>query len=287
MATETVRTSIEAARWVSKFYKSRSHTFRQISAVAGKVTAQPETSQPEVIAAWVYRSCEDQVRDNTDQECLLLEIEEICGTDVYRIVRSLVVPFKSNEAQTRQQFIKSCDSAKRIRIAEVIVGLEASFLVMYSGSMAKVDDVRQILTFAKFVYENSKTIQKEIRNELASLIVGVENMWNAIMSTMESFERTIGSPDMVPVKLIAVANDLGSVKIATFDGDPEQVRVRAAFDALRKEVGGSLFTETLLHATVPLPKIDVIKPVPVPPLHATVGHDELDCNCSDCHDLRK
>jgi hypothetical protein len=263
-ASITIFTSIEAAQWVAKFYKGRSHALRQVAAVAGKVTTFPSTTPNEVRAAWVYRPCEDQVRDNTDQECLLQEIEETCGEKTGKIVRSLVVPFKSNDDQTRQQFAKSCAEAKRIRIAELLVGLEVSFVVMYGGAMAKVDDVKQILSFATFVYENSRDIDKEIRNELASLIVGVKNMWNAIMSTMESFERSVGCPDMVPVKLIAITNDLGTVKVAMFEGDTEQTRVRAAFDALRKEIGGSLFAETLLHATVPIPKVDVIRPVPPP-----------------------
>jgi hypothetical protein len=266
----SIFTSIEAARWAAKLYKGRSHTLRQVSSVAGKVTSQPGATQAEVVAAWVYRPCEDQVRANTDQECLIQEIEKVCGEDTGRIVRSLVVPFKSNDGQTRQQFAKSCPEAKRIRIAEVLVGLEASFIIMYGGAMAKVDDVKHILSFAKFVYENSRDIDKDIRSELSSLIIGVENMWNAIMSTMESFERNVGSPDMVPVKLIACANDLGTVKVATFEGDPDQVRVRDAFDVLRKEIGGSLFSETLLHATVPIPKVDVIRTCPPPiPDHAS------------------
>ena len=264
MAQDTIFTSIEAARWAAQFYKGRSHTLRQLSAVAGKVTTQPGVTQAEVIAAWVYRPCEDQIRDATDQACLIADIEERCGEEVSRILRSLVVPPKGTDEQTRQIFVASRPEAKRIRIAEVLVGLEASFIIMYGGAMAKIDDVRNILSFARFVYENSREIDREIRQELLSLMVGVENMWNAIMSTMEAFEKTVGAPDMVPVKLIAVANDLGTVRVATFDGEPEQSRVRKAFNALRNEIGGSLFTETLLHATVPLPKVDVIKPVPTP-----------------------
>ena len=257
-----ILTSIAAAQWASKFYTSRLHTLRQLSYVAGKVTTYPGTTCAEVTAAWVYRPCEDCVRDATDQECMLLEVAELCGPDVDKIVRELVVPIKSSEAQIRHQFMQAGDAAKRIRIAEVLIGLDASFVLMYGGAMAKTEEVRNILKFAKFVYENSISIHKTIRRELASLIVGVENMWNAIMSTMESFETTIGAPDMIPVKMIAIANDLGTVKIAMFEGDPNQLRVRSAFDALRQEIGGSLFAETLLHATIPAPKVDVIKPVP-------------------------
>ena len=264
MAQDTIFTSIEAAQWTAKFYKGRSHSMRQLSAVAGKVTAQPDTIPAEVVAAWVYRPCEEQVRDATDQACLIADLEEKCGEEVSRILRSLVVPPNGTDEQTRRTFKESRPEAKRIRIAEVLVGLEASFVVMYGGAMAKVDDVRNILSFSRFVYENSREINREIRQELLSLMVGVENMWNAIMSTMEAFEKTVGAPDMVPVKLIAVANDLGTVRVATFDGEPEQSRVRAAFTSLRNEIGGSMFTETLLHATVPLPKVDVIKPVPTP-----------------------
>jgi hypothetical protein len=264
MSKDTNFTTLEAARWAASFYKGRSHSLRQLSAVAGKVTAQPGATKAEVIAAWVYRPCEDQVRDAQDRECLLQTLEGQCGEQVGVILRSLVLPVKSTDAQTRECFAKSIPEAKRIRIAEVLVGLEASFIMMYGGAMAKVDDVRNIISFARFVYENSREIDRDLRQELLSLLVGVENMWNAIMSTMESFEKTIGAPDMVPVKLIAVANDLGTVRVATFDGEPDQARVRKAFDALRAEIGGSLFTETLLHATVPVPKVDVIKPVPTP-----------------------
>lgn len=264
MTRDTTYTPVEAAQWAAKFYQGRSHSLRQIAAVAGKVMAQPGVTQAEVIAAWVYRPCEDQIRDATDQACLILGVEDRSGEEVSRILKSLVVPPKGTDEQTRRIFKESCPEAKRIRIAEVLVGLEASFIMMYGGAMAKVDDVRSILSFSRFVYENSREIDREIRQELLSLMVGVENMWNAIMSTMEAFEKTVGAPDMVPVKLIAVANDLGTVRVATFDGEPEQSRVRAAFNALRNEIGGSMFTETLLHATVPLPKVDVIKPVPTP-----------------------
>jgi hypothetical protein len=262
--SDTIMNTLEAAKWAAKFYEGRSHTLRQLSAVAGKVMSQPGTGRDEAIAAWVYRPCEDQVRDAQDQERLLSDVEERCEESVGRIVRELVVPYRSNDSQTKLQFVKSRTEAKSIRIAEVLVGLEASFIVMFGGAMAKVDEVREILKFAKFVYENSPSVHPSVRKELASLIVGVENMWHAIMSTMESFERTIGSPDMIPVKLLVVTNDLGTVKIATFEGDPEQTRVRAAFDSLRLEAGGSLFSETMLHATVPVPKVDIIHPAPTP-----------------------
>jgi len=264
MAQDTILSSVGAAQWVAKFYKGRSHTLRQLAAVAGKVTTHDQVEADELIAAWVYRPCEDQVRDATDQACIIADIEAHFGSGVAQIVRSLVIPPNGTEEQSFQQFKASTPAAKRIRIAEVLVGLEASFIMMYGGAMAKIDDVRHILKFARFVYENSREVSRELRQELLSLIVGVENMWNAIMSTMESFEKTIGAPDMIPVKLIAVANDLGTVRVATFDGEPLQANVRKAFDALRAEIGGSLFTETLLHATVPLPKVDVIKPVPTP-----------------------
>ena len=259
---QLILTSIGAAHWAAKFYANRSHSRRQLSSIAGQVVSQVGSDESEVIAAWMYRPCEDLAKDNAAQALLLQEVDELCGDRVGFIVRELVVPIKSNETQTKQRFVLSCDSAKRIRIAEVMVGLDASFVLMYGGAAAKIEEVRNILKFARFVYESSPTVHKDIRRELISLIISVENMWNSIMSTVESFEHLIGAPEMVPVRLIAVVNDLGTVKIAKFEGDPDQVKVRSAFDALRKEIGGNLFSETLFHATVPVPKVDVLKPIP-------------------------
>jgi hypothetical protein len=264
MSESTIFTPLDAARWASQFYEGRSHTLRQISAVAGKVTSMPGAKIHEVIAAWVYRPCEEQIKSVPDQEVLIEEIGRLCSPEVEKIVRSLVVPPRADDNMTRMQFLRSSDSAKRIRIAEVICGLDAAFSVLYGGSTAKVDEIDMILKFASFVYKNSNTIHPDIRRELASLTVSVRNMWNAVMSTVESFERTVGSPDMVPVKIIAVANDLGIVKVAMFEGETVQDKVRAAFNALRQEIGGSVFSETLLHATVPIPKIDIAKAVPPP-----------------------
>lgn len=262
--SKTIFTSIEAAKWAAKFYVGRPNHLRQLAAIAGKVTVQPGAIQPEVVAAWVYYPCENQVRDNTDQECLFQEIESLCSPDTARIVREVVAPFKSTPAQIKQHFRLAGLAAKRIRTAEAIMSLEMAFHMMFGGAMVKAEQVREALEWAKFVYESTREIPKEIRYELGTLIVNVEQMWNTITSTMESFEKTIGSPEMVPVKLMVVANDLGTVGISRYEGAPEQKQMRAAFDEIRNSLGGgSMFSETLLHATVPLPKVDVIKPVAV------------------------
>jgi hypothetical protein len=294
--TKSIFTSIEAAKWAAKFYVGKPSILRYVAALAGKVTSQPGALQPEVVAAWVFYPCESQVRDNADQECFFQEIEERCGPDVGRIVREVVAPFKSTSAQIKQHFRLAGFAAKRIRVAEAIMALQTASYTMIGGAMVKVEEVRENLDWAKFVYENSREIPKQILHELGILIVSVDQMWNTIASTMESFEKTIGSPEMVPVKLMVVANDLGTVGISRYEGAPETKQMRAAFDDIRKSLGGgSLFSETLLHATVPLPKVDVIKPVAVNRSsadqadfeHSKPGHDETDCNCGGCQDLNK
>jgi hypothetical protein len=257
-------TTLEAAQWVAKFYVGRSHTLRQLSSVAGKVMSQPGCTEAEAIAAWVYRPCEDCVPDAIAQEALFVRIGTECGAEVEQIVRSLVNPPSSSDDVVRKRFAHASVSAKRIRIAEVLVGLEAAFVVLYGGSMAKMEDVRHILSFARYSYEHSANVHGDIRKELASIMVAVENMWNAIMSTMDVMDHRVVPPDMVSCALLAVSNELGTVSVSTYQGEPTPAKLREIYDDMRREIGGNQFAETRFYCTVPLPKVDTLNPLPAP-----------------------
>lgn len=259
-------TTLEAAQWVAKYYQGRSHTLRQLSAVAGKAMSQPGCTIAEAVAAWVYRPCEDCVTNEKEQEALFVRIGTDFGSEVEGIVRSLVNAPSISDEVVRKRFAHASEAAKCIRIAEILVGLEASFVVLYGGSMAKMDDVRQILSFARYAYEHSANVASAIRKELASLMVAVENMWNAIMSTMDVMDHRVTPPDMVSCSLLAVSNDLGTVSISTYQGEPTPAKLREIYDDMRRELGGTQFAETRFFCTVPLPKVDTINPLPAPKL---------------------
>jgi hypothetical protein len=59
----------------------------------------------------------------------------------------------------------------------------------------------------------------------------------------------------VPVKLLVVSNELGTVamKQTAHNAEDEDI-LKGIYAELRQAVGGNLFSESMFHLTVPIPK---------------------------------
>lgn len=258
--SEPINTVLAAAAWATERLSGSTH-IRDAAAVAGRVQACTGATLTDAVVAWLYRVCEAPNIKLSTQQSLLAEIQERCTTEVANLLRSLVTPAGSTNIGIKQAFLRSTPDAQRIRACETIVGVAQAALLLMHGSVASVEPVRVQLDFAKFVYNNSQNLDSFEKGDLFQLMTRLHCLCQAVDATSRVFYEKVSPPGMVPVRFLAVMNENEVVALSCLPVDAGPALYRTQFQLLREQVGGNAVTETVLEATLPMPKWGAATPV--------------------------
>jgi hypothetical protein len=268
VATEFPVSTIEAAAYAASEFRNSVAAVRAIAAVAGKVMTIPNVKMAEVIAAWAYKRM-DACKTLEDQKKVLDDDLLKFGPEVAAIINSLHVPPGTSNELMQELFVKSSDSAKLIRVCETIVGLADTYRELSSGSPSRLREAQLLLNYAQFVYNNSVSrVAPTVLGELRQLIIATSSIWSAVSATVEAFETRVNPPDMIPVKIVAVCNELGTVAVVMMKPSSTTEDARKAADDAKGKIGGALHSESVLYATIPAPKQIEVKGVALPEIGA-------------------
>lgn len=254
---------ISAASYAAEEFKNSVSSIRNISAVAGRVMAVPGVTQEVVTAAWLYKLVDAGTTDEEQQKALA-KLEARFDRDVIAILKAICIKRTASKKEIEEGFKASDARAKLIRVCETIVGLSDVYKELSSGNSTRLEDTKRLLNLAQFIYNSVDNKEPgALFAELKQLIHATSAIWNAVASTVNVFENTLGL-NMTRVKAIVVCNDAGTVGVVTLKPDASLSDARYVVDEAKKKIGGSIFTESVIYATVPVPKASSVTSVPVP-----------------------
>lgn len=247
-------TILNAAEWATLALKDRPALLRMTCSVAGRVMAVENVDEKTCQAGWLYKACESASKQE-EMDDLLATIKELFDPKVFSIVKSMVAPISSNQAKLDEIFTQSLPPAKLIRICECIMALDQAATFLLSGSLTKLNEAMLTLNYSIHVYKNSPKANKELRLELRRALVLVKNLCETLRAVSDGIENIVDPSQQVPIRLFAVANELGTIATKQMPVEAEDAAVKAAFMELRQATGGSMFAESMFHLTIPIPKI--------------------------------